>query len=436
MSVAQRHHGTSNRRCCAKPMSGRRGLAILPIVAVPICLVAGAGITLAQGVATPSPPDARRTEVGLVPLVGGDTDVGAGVGVLGTIAGTAPGYKPYRWALEGAGFISFKTIDAAIVIPYQDYAVQWTAPQLLSKRLRIEIRPSYTKETTQRFYGLGNASVAPAGEVPGRDFYGRTHPTLWVRLQYRVWEHFHAGLGASYTQNWLKIGPQSTLEQQMTSSDDPTVRQLLGTPSSHGVLLFESLLLWETRDSEAVPERGQIHQLRFRISPVIAGDVMPYSYQQLNISSRFYHSPIPDRLVLAARLVADLQFGRPPFYELARYDDTFALGGLNGVRGVPGQRYYGKIKMFANFELRAQLVRFHVWNKQMTLGTAVFFDFGRAWADWGRHPELDGSGWGLKYGTGGGLRLQEGKTFVVRADLAWSPDARPIGAYVGAGQMF
>jgi len=25
---------------------------------------------------------------------------------------------------------------------------------------------------------------------------------------------------------------------------------------------------------------------------------------------------------------------------------------------------------------------------------------------------------------------------VVRADIAWSPDARPVGAYVGAGQMF
>ncbi len=399
-------------------------------------LVPGVQVSAAQDSAS-APPERRRTEIGLIPLVGGDTDVGAGVGLLGTIAETASGYKPYLWAIEGAGFISFKRSDTGFVIPYQDYSVQWTAPQLLNKRLRIEVRPSYTKETTQRFYGLGNASPAPTGgDVPGRDFYGRTHPTLWVRLRYRVWDHFHAGVGASHTQNWLRIGPQSTLEQQMTTSDNPTVRQLLGAPSRHGVLLLEALFLWDTRDNEAVPEEGQIHQVRFRLSPVVAGDAMPYSYQQLNLSSRFYHSPIPDRLVLALRWVADMQFGRPPFYELARYDDTFALGGQNGVRGVPGQRYYGKIKLFANFEVRSQLVQFHLWNKQMTLGAAVFFDVGRAWADWTSHPELDGSGWGLKYGTGGGLRLQQGKTFVVRADLAWSPDARPVGAYVGAGQMF
>jgi hypothetical protein len=35
-----------------------------------------------------------------------------------------------------------------------------------------------------------------------------------------------------------------------------------------------------------------------------------------------------------------------------------------------------------------------------------------------------------------GLRLQQGQAFVVRADLALSPDARPLGAYVTAGQLF
>ena len=71
------------------------------------------------------------------------------------------------------------------------------------------------------------------------------------------------------------------------------------------------------------------------------------------------------------------------------------------------------------------------------LALAAFFDCGRVWTELGRaHPELDGTGVGLKYGIGGGLRLQEGKTFVVRADLAWSPDATPIGAYFAAGQIF
>lgn len=53
-----------------------------------------------------------------------------------------------------------------------------------------------------------------------------------------------------------------------------------------------------------------------------------------------------------------------------------------------------------------------------------------------RHPELDGTSLGLKVGLGGGLRLVAGKSFVLRADAAWSPDARPVGVYVAAGQAF
>ena len=106
------------------------------------------------------------------------------------------------------------------------------------------------------------------------------------------------------------------------------------------------------------------------------------------------------------------------------------------MRGVPGQRYYGRLKLFSNLELRARVAAFTVHGQPYLLGTALFTDFGRLWSDTGSHPELDGSGWGLKYGVGGGVRVQKGRTFVIRADVAWSPDARPIGAYLTAGQAF
>jgi hypothetical protein len=32
--------------------------------------------------------------------------------------------------------------------------------------------------------------------------------------------------------------------------------------------------------------------------------------------------------------------------------------------------------------------------------------------------------------------LQEGETFVVRFDVAWSPDAHPVGVYFTAGEIF
>ena len=399
-----------------------------------LCLVAW--IVAFAGASSLRAEERQRTEFGIVPLVGGDTDVGVGVGQLSTMAGLPPPTSrvPYRWAVESSAFISFNREAGRYVIPYQDFYIQWTAPALLGGRLRLEARPSFTRETTQRYYGLGNASVAPDGDVPARDFYGRTHPMLWARARYRFWDQLQAGFGSYYLQNWLSVPAGSTLAQQMASGD-ATVRRLLGGTASHGVLILEGLILYDSRDSELVTDSGQFHQIKLRVSPRL-GPAVPYAYQQINITSRFFFPVIRDRLVFAARYLADIQLGNPPFYELARYDDTYALGGGNGVRGVPGQRYYGKVKVFASVEARMRVGSFELHHKHMTVGVAGFFDAGRAWAELASHPELDGTGIGLKYGVGGGLRVQEGKTFVVRGDVAWSPDARPIGGYVTAGQAF
>ena len=97
--------------------------------------------------------------------------------------------SPYVWRLEAAAFITFKAKDAAPdewVSPYQDYYFLLTVPHFVHERLRLELRPSYTRETTQLYYGLGNASVAPPDEIPGRDFYGRAHPTLSRMLRFRA----------------------------------------------------------------------------------------------------------------------------------------------------------------------------------------------------------------------------------------------------------
>jgi len=94
------------------------------------------------------------------------------------------------------------------------------------------------------------------------------------------------------------------------------------------------------------------------------------------------------------------------------------------------------VKVFGNVELRTEIVSFHALGQAMVLGAVAFFDGGRLWADTTPQPQLDGHGVELKYGVGGGLRLQSGRAFVLRADVAYSPDASPVGGYVAAGQMF
>ena len=173
---------------------------------------------------------------------------------------------------------------------------------------------------------------------------------------------------------------------------------------------------------------GQWHQVKIRVSPRLGNDV-PYQYEQYNAIARFYTTLVPNRPQLAVRHgVVDLQTGNVPFYEESRYEDTSAIGGGQGVRGVPAYTYYGRVKAFGNIELRYKAWRFEAISRKWTVGFAGFVDAGRLWTDiTTAHLDLDGTGLGLHYGVGGGLRIQQGRAFLVRADIAWSPDARPVG---------
>jgi hypothetical protein len=366
-------------------------------------------------------------EVGGVPLIGGDTDHGFGAGALGSLAMFDRNHTPYRWKLEFGGFYAVK--DSFTNPSFVDAYARITYAQLMNKRLRLEIRPSFTNETALGYFGIGNRPVQPQDYDEKRDTYERLHPSLGVTTLWQVGHDVALLLGARYTYNRIAFDSSSTLAQdQMETSHD------LRAP--HSVVLVEEGVVFDTRDDELAPSSGQYHMVKLRVSPS-AGDVLPYRYQQINATARVYHTIVPRKLVLAVRAVFDVQLGDVPFYEMSRYEDVSAIGGGLGVRGVPSYRFYGRVKAFGNLELRSELCRLRWLNSAFILGIAGFYDAGRLWSDIEKsRADLDGTGLGLHYGAGGGLRIQKGRSFLLRADVAWSPDARPIGVYVGANHAF
>ena len=400
-----------------------------------VALVALAAVARADPTPPGTPP---RRELNIFPLIGGSSDVGVGIGEVSNWAFLEPGHaEPYGWKAENGAFITFKPQAGKLVIPFQDYYVLYTlldiGPQ---RRVRLDIRPAVTNESTLKYYGIGNASPMPPSDVPISDTqYRRVHPTLLIEARIRLAGPFYLLVGNVYTHNWLQV-PGTSLLARDQSMGTPEVRALLGSFAPHGVDLVELGLQYDTRDSAIVTRSGMFHAIKARISPSVPG-WLPYQYVQLDATAQLFFTPVPRWLSVSWRGVADVLLGAPPFYELARFDETPAIGGGKAVRGVPAQRYYGKVKVFQNLEVRSELFPFTLLNKPFVLGVAAFVDAGRTWTELFRaNPALDGTGLGLKYGIGGGLRLQEGRTFVVRADVAWSPDATPIGAYFAAGQIF
>lgn len=378
-----------------------------------------------------------KREFNFFPIVGGDSDVGFGGGLLSDWAQLLPGDPHgFSWKVEDAALVTFKVRDSSLIVPFIDVWALLTIPRFgPDGRYRLELRPSYTDERTLGYYGIGNATPYPAGLPPTATEYRRIHPTLAARLRIDLVDDFYVTGGSSFTASWLDIPPDSLILRD-ASQGSPEVHRLLANRRSNGVELLELAFEYDTRDNETVTGRGQYHTLLARWSPAL-GAWMPYNYLQLDATVRFYVTPVPRWLTLSSRVVWDAFLGDPPFYELARFDDTPAIGGGKAVRGIPAQRYHGKVKLFANFEARSNLWSFTLKGKPITVGLAGFVDVGRTWTElFHAQPGLDGTGLGLKYGLGGGLRILEGRTFVVRADLAWSPDALPIGGYFDAGEIF
>jgi outer membrane protein assembly factor BamA len=383
-------------------------------------------------------PEKPETEFTIVPFVGGNSDMGFGGGYIASLARLDPELQPYRYHIETAGSVTVGQDDAdKLRINYTDIYLLFSFPNLIKDRLGLDVRASYTLESNLKYYGLGNASSIDPNIDPTDSFYehSRGHPTLRVSFEYRM-RPIALAWGASYTQNWFDVPEGSRLANDI-ESPDPEIRELLGEAETHGTPKLTVGAAWDTRDDETSPTRGLYITELIDVTPGTFGPV-DYRFARFGTAVHVFVPIIPRdrRLVLATRVANDLLVGDPPFYELPRFEDTFAIGGAKGVRGVPGQRYYGKIKAFANVELRSELFKAKILGDERRFGVVAFTDVGRVWADYKYDPELDGTGLGLKYGVGGGLRVASGETFVLRVDVAWSPDANPLSGYLLAGHIF
>jgi outer membrane protein assembly factor BamA len=380
--------------------------------------------------------DPNRREWSVVPAFTADSDRGYGFGALGMLVRFGQGYDPYRWRSKLLVYMTVKpTPDGGAELAYHDHRFKLDMPGLHGGRLRLNVDLRFARFSTSGYYGFGNA--APARKDPGRFHqYIRTFPQLRAQAQVKVTPRIRLLAGAVFTYNVITPYEGSQLERDL-AGDDAETRALLRGTDDH--LLAEVTLGWayDSRDHEFTPSRGAFHDITWRAAPgtSTAGDV----YGGLNITSRFYVTLLEDRLIAACRLMLDVLVGHPPFYELAwrgGYEPQEGIGGMYGVRGVPLHRYHGKVKAFANLELRARLWPFKLFGQRFRLGGVVFIDGGRVWTELTGNERLDGRDVGIKFGVGAGPRLQWGETFVIRMDVAWSPDAQPIGFYLEHRHIF
>jgi outer membrane protein assembly factor BamA len=338
-------------------------------------------------------------------------------------------------------------------------------PGLLGNRLRITARIGFRKFANTGYYGFGNHSrserpwedIDPDDDLAAykaaRRFHQFDHiyPLLLANARIRLWDRsspeqrkrIEALVGINATYNIVRPYPDSKLAGDIASLDDGTtdartLGNLLRGTDPHMLLVFNLGVLFDTRDHEYTPTRGTFTEVSVRSSPGVQQDLR---YAALTLNTAWFRPLVGEYLSFAIRGVADVILGDAPFYELTRLGALQPRDGPGGgwsLRGVPRQRYAGKAKLIQNLELRSLFWRFNVRQQRFAVGAVAFVDAARIWADLHR-TELGGvgvDGGTFKVGTGGGLRVRWGETFLIRFDGAYSPTEGTPGFYVDVGHVF
>jgi len=387
-----------------------------------------------------------------VPEVSYDSDIGVGVGVLGQWAKLDPHIDPYKLRLSAQAFFSFRGDGAGgVQISLQHHYLILDAPGLAQDRLRLTFSFRFRRESTHGYYGLGNGSVAekpwedidrdadPEAYAAARRYHmvDRIYPVVFLKPRFRLTEvlSLFGELGGIY--NRYNVYPGSRLEEDLEGGDPEMLSHLRGL-RPHGQVVAAIGLVADTRDDETAPESGHLSEGSIRWGKGLGAAL---EYAALNITARAYIPIKRERLTFAVRGMFDGIIGNPPMYELVRAGGLIpvreATGGAFSFRGVPAHRYYGKVKLVANLELRMQFFTVKIFGRDLRVGALAFVDTGRVWADWRGTERFDatpGNPLGLKIGGGGGLRLRLGETIMVRIDGAGSPDG--WGLYVDVDHIF
>lgn len=391
-----------------------------------------------------------RWGFGLVPRIVYNSDFGLGLGVRGSLFWYRWGQKPYKTS------ISFQVYGTTRLV--QEHYLRIDAIDAFNLPMRIFAELGYFQSITQNYCGTGNlvlcdeatarraAALRGLGDVETERFVDR-----FYKLRYLApYAKATTALRVARLPDPLSvfIGHRATYYQPGDLVDEngdqrpdlfaypgslfdrafPDGQAGLASVSTVGVFL-------DGRDNEPAPRRGYLVEGSVRGAHPFMGS--RFTFFGGSLIARSY-VPLGTRdLVLASRFVLDVMVGDPPVPELFLVGgmlETVAYGGQDMGRGIRVQRYMGRVKTVMQQEVRYELPTFTILEQKLRPGIAAFLDVGRVGDSIVDRvtPILP-----LHMGFGVSVRIAWNENFVMRLDLALSPDeGYAPTAYSGPGHPY
>jgi hypothetical protein len=310
----------------------------------------------------------------------------------------------------------------------QSHYLRLDVPHLFGTGVRLWVGGEFHRERYAPYYGVGNSSSDSLADHPtltgDHPFtYDRRYPAGYVAFTVPVTDD---GLKIEAFSRYIHI--TNRLYAGSLLAEDP--QRPPGTDGG-AELSYGGGVLLDRRNGEAVPRGGYLFEVAVRGAS--RGAVSRHTYGGLTARAMGFVPIIPGRIVLGLRVEGDGLSKDAPLFELGRFggiDPIEGIGGERSVRGIPKDRYIGRIKLMATEELRVRLADVHLLDRDISFGVVAFLDTGRVW-------QLDGTDGGFfsfHSGSGGGLRIWHNE-LVVRMDVGTSEE-RGVNVYLTFGNFF
>lgn len=316
--------------------------------------------------------------------------------------------KPFKNYLKSSALVSTKG--------FIEVEGRFEQTRTFDRNIRSIYDVFFRRYTTDIFFGIGNQTSFSKSRWKNDYYY---FESISVGLNYKARTPLYkegnqqfdllAGLGTEYHIPYV-------------SQDNSSLNQLMPNGSAGGwVNYLNAGAVWENRNSEFDPNRGNYGELELRYSPEL---VSSYGLGSARIEFRQYFY-LFDFLTIANRLEARHVTGDIPFWELS------TLGGQNNLRGYPLNRYQGHTSVAYTLELRAWLIKFPQLYG-LKFGGQLFTDTGRVFTGSDDINDLFG-GYKQTFGFGGAMSVFN-PDFILRGEMGFSEDVSRI--YIGVGYLF
>ena len=182
-------------------------------------------------------------------------------------------------------------------------------------------------------------------------------------------------------------------------------------------------IIWEGRDSEFQPSRGNYYESRIEIGNTIWGS--SYNLLVIENEARQYATfHLIKDVTFATRLFSRFTTGDVPYWKLSYAGDEETL------RGYESRRFSDDNVIYLNTELRTWL--FNIPDTQARFGGTLFIDTGRTFANGDAFSVITDD---LKTTFGfGALASFFTPDFIIRGDFGFSEEG--LGVYFTTGYMF